>query len=98
MINPRREEGSRNGVVLGSYFRHGGLERFSGKWELGRRLTKMRAGCSVTWAESVPGKRQGLAKAVGGNELGVCEERPGGHWAWCGVGGGWGAAEATVRT
>lgn len=52
----------------------------------------------MTWAESVPGKRQGLAKAVGGNELGVCEERPGGHWAWCGVGGGWGAAEATVRT
>lgn len=76
MINPRKEEGSRYGVALGSYFRHGGLERSSGKWALGRRLTKMRAGCSVTWAESVPGKRQGLAKAVGGNELGVCEERP----------------------
>ena len=30
----------------------------------------------MTWAESAPGKRQGLAKAVGGNELGVCEERP----------------------
>lgn len=74
MINPRREEGSRNGVALGSYFRHGGPERFPGKWALGRRLTEIRAGCSVTWAE-----RQGLAKAVGGNELGVCEERPGGH-------------------